>query len=133
MQPDISVAISSSTGLALAGVKRTVLRTDDNRAICMVALFLLSTGCRLNEALQATWGQIDRQTRVWRKALVNAVDPRLGSMDDLEQLAESLRLDDRSRVIAVHLGHGNPAPSVLRAIRYSLLNSWRLPITSSCR
>lgn len=45
----------------------TVLRSPDSpRNVCLIALFLLSTGARLNEALQATWSQIDRQTRVWR-------------------------------------------------------------------
>ncbi|MBK7263819.1 MAG: site-specific integrase [Rubrivivax sp.] len=42
-----------------------VLRTDDNRPVCNVALFLLSTGARLNEAL-VTWAYIDRENRVWR-------------------------------------------------------------------
>jgi len=45
----------------------TVLRSPDSpRNVCLIALFLLSTGARLNEALKATWSQIDRQTRVWR-------------------------------------------------------------------
>lgn len=44
-----------------------VLRSPDSpRSVCQIALFLLSTGARLNEALSATWSQIDRQTRVWR-------------------------------------------------------------------
>ena len=29
-------------------------------------MFLLSTGCRLNEALSAKWGQFGRGNRVWR-------------------------------------------------------------------
>jgi integrase len=45
----------------------TVLRDPKSpRSVCQIALFLLSTGARLNEALSATWSQIDRQTRVWR-------------------------------------------------------------------
>ncbi|MGV3681346.1 MAG: hypothetical protein ACO1PM_16720 [Acidovorax sp.] len=35
-----------------------VLRTDDNRTVCQIALFLLSTGARLNEALQASVGRL---------------------------------------------------------------------------
>jgi integrase len=42
-----------------------VLRTDDNRPVCRVCLFLLSTGCRLNEALSATWDDIDLERRVF--------------------------------------------------------------------
>jgi site-specific recombinase XerD len=43
-----------------------VLNNDANRGVCNVALFLLSTGARLNEALTATWDQIDKANRVWR-------------------------------------------------------------------
>lgn len=43
-----------------------LLRADTNRTVCNVALFLLSTGARLNEALAATWEHIDRDNRVWR-------------------------------------------------------------------
>ncbi len=42
-----------------------VLRTDSNRPVCLIILFLLSTGARLNEALQATWSQMDIQNRIW--------------------------------------------------------------------
>jgi integrase len=44
----------------------SVLKTDDNRMVCHIALYLLSTGCRLNEALQAKWSQVDQKNRVWR-------------------------------------------------------------------
>jgi integrase len=40
--------------------------TKRNFMIRMVALFLLSTGARLNEALSAKWKDIDRDNRVWR-------------------------------------------------------------------
>ena len=40
--------------------------TKRNFMVRMVALFLLSTGARLNEALNARWKDIDRENRVWR-------------------------------------------------------------------
>ena len=44
-----------------------VLRSPDSpRSVCQIALFLLSTGARLNESLSAKWADIDRATRVWR-------------------------------------------------------------------
>jgi integrase len=43
-----------------------VLATYPARNVCHVALFLLSTGARLNEALSAKWENIDREHRVWR-------------------------------------------------------------------
>ena len=41
-----------------------VLNTDDNRPICQLVLFLLSTGCRLNEALSAQWKNISLSRRI---------------------------------------------------------------------
>ena len=58
----------------------TVLRTDDNRAVCLIAMFLLSTGCRLNEALQATWRNVDRGQRVWRILAINSKSKRMRSV-----------------------------------------------------
>lgn len=57
-----------------------VLRTDPNRTVCRVAMFLLSTGCRLNEALKATWSQIDQETRVWRIPASNSKSKRIRSV-----------------------------------------------------
>jgi len=50
----------------------TVLRAGDPPTVCQVALFLLSTGARLSEALNATWSQIDRQARIWRVPASNS-------------------------------------------------------------
>lgn len=44
----------------------TVLKTGANRPVCMIIMFLLSTGARLNEALTAKWSQINRETRTWK-------------------------------------------------------------------
>jgi integrase len=57
-----------------------VLRTDSNRAICRIAMFLLSTGCRLNEALQSTWGQIDEGSRTWKIPALNSKSKRIRSV-----------------------------------------------------
>jgi integrase len=54
----------------------TVLKTDDNRMVCMIAMFLLSTGVRLNEALQAKWTQVDQKNRVWRIPASNSKSKR---------------------------------------------------------
>lgn len=43
-----------------------VLRTDHHRSVCLIAMFLLFTGARLNEALSATWSQIDKERCIWR-------------------------------------------------------------------
>ncbi|WP_371376803.1 tyrosine-type recombinase/integrase [Thalassotalea aquiviva] len=43
-----------------------VLKTDANRAVSNIAMFLLSTGARKSEALLAKWEHIDLDNRVWR-------------------------------------------------------------------
>ena len=57
-----------------------VLRTDRNRAVCRVALFLLSTGCRLNEALSATWADVDIERRVFTIRATNSKSRKLRSV-----------------------------------------------------
>lgn len=78
----------------------TVLRNDENRTVCQIALFLLSTGARLNEALQARWDQIDRQSRVWRIPATNSKSKRIRSvplndsaLDILKQLETEGKFD----------------------------------------
>ena len=45
-----------------------------------LGLFLLATGCRLNEALQATWGQVDLGSRVWKIPALNSKSKRIRSV-----------------------------------------------------
>jgi integrase len=54
-----------------------VLKTDSCRTVCLIALFLLSTGARLNEALSATWSQIDKDKGVWRIPASNSKSKRM--------------------------------------------------------
>ncbi len=54
-----------------------VLSTHPNRVACRIAMFLLSTGCRLNEALCAEWGQMDLSQRVWRIPALNSKSKRM--------------------------------------------------------
>lgn len=42
-----------------------ILRTDHNRPVCNILMFLLSTGARLSEGLTATWDQIDLEKGLW--------------------------------------------------------------------
>lgn len=54
-----------------------VLRTDSSRSVCLIAIFLLATGCRLNEALSACWSQVDIEKRVWRIPASNSKSKRM--------------------------------------------------------
>lgn len=69
-----------------------VLHTHPNRQACQVSLFLLSTGARLNEALTATWEQMDLKEKVWRIPATNSKSKKLRAIPlnsaALEVLAE---------------------------------------------
>jgi len=43
-----------------------VLKTDSNRNVCHILMFLISTGARLNEALTATWKNVSIEGGVWK-------------------------------------------------------------------
>jgi integrase len=95
-----------------------VLRSKDNpRSVCLIALFLLSTGARLNEALKATWGQIDRQTRVWRipASVSKSRKIRVVPLNDsaLEVLAE---LDTEGKFENLFVNHltGKPYTTIMK-------------------
>ena len=57
-----------------------VLRSDRNQTVCRIALFLLSTGCRLNEVLSATWAEVDVERRVFTVRATNSKSRRLRSV-----------------------------------------------------
>jgi integrase len=63
-------------------------------------MFLLSTGCRLNEALRATGSEVDKQNRVWRIPASNSKSKRVRSvplndsaLDILNQLGTEGKFD----------------------------------------
>lgn len=58
----------------------SVLRANDPPMVCQVAMFLLSTGSRLSEALQADWAHIDRRSGVWRIPATNSKSKRVRSI-----------------------------------------------------
>jgi integrase len=74
-----------------------VLQTDPNRNVCQIATFLLATGCRLNEALQATWEQVDLTTRMWRIPALNSKSKRMRSVQLNDTAIEVLRYFDQGK------------------------------------
>lgn len=42
-----------------------ILKTDGNRPVCHIIMFLLSTGARLTEALTAKWKDVDQEKGLW--------------------------------------------------------------------
>jgi integrase len=94
-----------------------VLRTDENRTVCRIALFLLSTGCRLNEALQATWGQIDRGNRVWKIPASNSKSKRVRSVPLNDSALDVLQQLDTERTfdhLFVNRRTGKPYGTIMK-------------------
>ena len=97
------------------------------RSVCQIALYLLSTGARLNEALSAKWVDTDRQTRVWRipAAVSKSGKIRVVPLNDsaLEVLAElktegkfeHLFVNTRiSKKTGKEVGTGKPYTSIMK-------------------
>lgn len=94
-----------------------VLQTDPNRPVCLIAQFLLATGCRLNEALTAQWSLIDRKNRVWRVAASNSkskksravplTDAALKALDEIgtEGRYEHVFVNEETGLRYTHIRH----------------------------
>lgn len=94
-----------------------VLRTDPNRTVCNVAMFLLSTGCRLNEALKATWPQIDQETRVWRIPASNSKSKRIRSVplnDSALDVLGQLDTEGKFEYLFVNRLTGKPYGTIMK-------------------
>jgi len=70
-----------------------VLKTAPCRSVCLIAMFLLATGCRYSEATSARWSEIDKDKRIFRVAAKNSKSKRMRpvplndtAMDVLNQL-----------------------------------------------
>jgi integrase len=50
----------------------SVLKTYPAKEVALICMFLLATGCRVNEALTAKWDLVDRQNRIWRVSAENS-------------------------------------------------------------
>ncbi len=92
-----------------------VLRTDPNRPVCNIALFLLSTGARLNEALTATWKNIDRENRVWRIPAINSKSKKIRSVplnDSALEIINQLTTERRHDYLFVNINTSKPYTTI---------------------
>lgn len=81
-----------------------ILRSDNNRMVCYVVLYLLSTGARLNEALKAEWKDIDRKGRTWTIPIRNAKSKKVRRVplsDAALRVLDKLRTEGRSPYLFV--------------------------------
>ncbi|MBY0474699.1 MAG: site-specific integrase, partial [Nitrosomonas sp.] len=68
----------------------TVLHTDENRPVCLIALLLLSTGCRLNELLSAKWSDVNLEKSIFTIRATNAKSRKLRGVPLNESAIEVL-------------------------------------------
>jgi len=57
-----------------------VLRTDSNRTVSLILMFLVSVGQRKTSALLAKWSEIDMVNRVWKIPATNSKSKRSASV-----------------------------------------------------
>lgn len=94
-----------------------VLETDRNRTICHVALFLLSTGARLSEALQAKWEHVDLERRTWRIPATNAKSKRVRVVplnDSAMVVLRRLRTRDTNVHVFINPQTGKPYTTMMK-------------------
>jgi integrase len=92
-----------------------VLKEDGprHRNVRLIALFLLSTGARLNEALQAKWQDIDRDNRVWRIPARTSKSKRVRSVPLNDSAIEVLaQLDTKGEHLFVNGNTRKPYTTV---------------------
>lgn len=83
----------------------TVLRTYRNRPVCNIALWLLSTGARLNEALQARWDLVDKESQVWRIPAATSKSKRARSVplnDSAIEILNTLDTKDKFEYLFIN-------------------------------
>lgn len=95
-----------------------VAKTDENRGVCMILMFLLSTGARLGEALSAQWAQVDREKKVWKIPATNSKSKKLKYLplnDGAVWVLEQLGSDGSSQFLFPSPATGKPYTTITRA------------------
>lgn len=109
----------------------SVLQTHPNRTVCNIVMWLLCTGARLNEALQATFDQIDITSRMWRIPAAHSKSKKVRSIplnDSALYILE--QLNKENQYLFINRKTGKPMKSIMK--QWSLirakagLNSFRL-------
>lgn len=95
-----------------------VSKTDENRGVCMILMFLLSTGARLGEALAAEWSQVDMDKRSWKILATNSKSKKakyLPLNDSAMWVIEQLKSQGSSRYLFPSPASGKPYTTITRA------------------
>ena len=96
----------------------TILKTGANRPVCMIAMFLLSTGARMNEVLSAEWSQINIDTRTWKIPALNSKSKKVRSIplnDSALAIISQLNTEAEFEYLFVNRVTGNPYTNIHKA------------------
>jgi integrase len=88
-----------------------VLHTDENRPVSNLALFLLATGARNNEARQSKWDDIDVVNRLWQIPAVNSKSKKIRNVplnDAALEVLAKVDTQDEFEYVFVNLRSGKP-------------------------
>lgn len=95
----------------------TVLRSDPNHMASRIALFLLSSGCRLNEALSAKWSDVDMVKRVFTVRASNSKSRKLRSVplnDSAIDVLNQMGNEGKLEFVFMNSHTGKPMTSINR-------------------
>ena len=95
-----------------------ILQTDKNRPVCLIALYLLATGARLSEALNAKWAMTDRENRVWRIPASTSKSKRIRSVplsDAAMDVINQLQTEGKYDYLFVNVETGKPYTNIHKA------------------
>jgi len=94
-----------------------VLTTDANKTVCAILLFLLNTGARRMEAIQAKWVDVDLENRLWKIPAANNKSKRPKSLplnDSAMQILQSLESKGTNPYLFPNPQTGLPYSGIMR-------------------
>lgn len=106
-----------------------VLKTDKNRMVCLILLYLISTGARLNEALTATWKNVNVEGGVWKVDALLSKSKKSRSIplnDSALWVLEQLTSKGKSEYLFPSPVTGKPYTTITRAW-YRLRKKAKIP------
>jgi integrase len=106
-----------------------VLKADENRVVCSLLVFLLTTGARLNEAQMIKWEDVDLPNRVWRIPATNSKSKRVRSVPLNDMAIDALKGNkgDTGYVFRSPRGDGTRPYNNIHKSWYRIRNKAGLP------
>jgi integrase len=95
-----------------------VLATHTNRTVCLLALWLLSTGARSGEAMKARWSDIDRERRLWKIPAANSKGKLAGSVflnDTALEVLDQLNTQGKFEHLFINKRTGKPLRTMTKS------------------